>query len=1030
MTLNRSLALIGASVMLLSIHPTAATAQGGDTKTLDQLQLSADQVKDPVEISALWASKVGKAEEVIVTTDAVFADSLASGALQGAKQAPLLFVDAKAGLDEQTKHTITSLGASKVTVLGGETAISPALATALQSVPGVKQVKRVSGESRVETAVALAKESTAKDATVIVARADDYADSLAAGALAARTGYPVLLSTNPYKGPDGKMVDIHPALATYLKDAGIKKVLVAGGNQVVADATMAAIKGLVPDTTRVAGATRRETAVELAKLWKSTGKVTVVEGYADTNGFHNGFAAALSAAKLGAPLLVTNKGGELTKAELALIGPNATGVTGYCGTYVAASVCGAVAAKQGAKVVASTLPLADAALPLKVAPGEFSTLAMDPKNPAVRAYTVADAKDGVDYTVQLAKGMQDDKGNVVLDLGTDGRIQPATAKAEISVVNGSLNTGMRATVRPVKGQLTFSVEAKDPNAFGYVVPVVTMMDKGKEKLVGKGGAVLVTPQAVTNAAYLSDESSNPHDWNVLHVDKATKTIVIQNGTMTRSFIYKLTDTIYKDQKGPDKLVTGAEFDARISEGDKLKGNQAESHKWDSLYFASPSLPSTIVWYDAPFLPPELKKSTKAVPTHNTITLTATKVKDKATVTVQLAKLKDGEQGVSFTDNPERFTLTRTFTNVKAPSGTVELTIDGLDPDSAYDFVTYQVHKGEKSLIGDFGQKANTADEDFIKTAKVPVDVKVHSVDRMDDVVNDGADYVSPVPGQQPPTSQQPPAAPPVPPGGSGQGNGQGGGGNGQSDQGTPGPAVPAPPSSGEQGGGGGSAPAPGAPQGPGGQGGPGPESGQGGPGGPQGPGGQNGSGDPQGPGDQQGPGGQGAPGGQQGPGQGGTAEGGAQEGAAPGAGPGAGSGAVGGASVRPAQQGPIVVQAYTGSKFLKVVLSNDKFDGGMINKDLITVVAKTDGVVKLTEHGASAGVIRTENLPLRLDPDNLFKVGKSGTGTGESRTFYLELATPLKDSKVDIEYTVKFQQGALQTETQAPSAPMEFSFKY
>lgn len=102
----------------------------------------------------------------------------------------------------------------------------------------------------------------------------------------------------------------------------------------------------------------------------------------------------------------------------------------------------------------------------------------------------------------------------------------------------------------------------------------------------------------------------------------------------------------------------------------------------------------------------------------------------------------------------------------------------------------------------------------------------------------------------------------------------------------------------------------------------------------------------------------------------------------------------------------------------------------MINKDLITVVAKTDGVVKLTEHGASTGLIRDANLPLRLDPDNLFKVGKSGTGTGESRTFYLELATPLKDSKVDIEYTVKFQQGALQTETQAPSAPMEFSFKY
>ncbi|WP_336250838.1 cell wall-binding repeat-containing protein, partial [Stomatohabitans albus] len=353
MSKKRSLALLGASSMLLSILPAAAFAQAPAAKTLEHLKLSADKVKDPVEISALWASKVGKAENVLVTTDAVFADSLASGALQGTMKAPLLFIDAKAGLDEQTVKTITSLGATKVTVLGGEEAISKSIAESLAKVAGVTEVSRVEGASRVETSIALAEKTKAKDDTVIIARSDDYADSLAAGALAARTGFPVVLVPQPYKVmKDGKeeTINLHPAVEEYLKKAATKKVIVAGGPSAVADSTFTAIKNIVADTTRASGESRRETAVALAKLWNNTGKVTVVEGYSDVNGFHNGFAAALSAANLGAPVVLTNKAQTLSEAELALAGPAATGVTGYCGTYVNDALCKVVADKQGAAV--------------------------------------------------------------------------------------------------------------------------------------------------------------------------------------------------------------------------------------------------------------------------------------------------------------------------------------------------------------------------------------------------------------------------------------------------------------------------------------------------------------------------------------------------------------------------------------------------------------------------------------------------------------------------------------------------------
>lgn len=740
MSNKRSLALLGASSLLLSILPAAALAQT-PAKNLEKLELSADKVKDSVEISSLWASRVGKAEHVLVTTDAVFADSLASGALQGTAKAPLLFIDAKAGLDEQTVKTITGLGAKKVTVLGGEQAISKEIAEALQKVAGVASVDRVSGESRVETSIALAEVTKAKDDTIIVARADDYADSLAAGALAARTGFPVVLAPKPYKAMEDKKeveVALHPAVEAYIKKAGIKKIIVAGGPDAVADPTFNALKALVSDTTRAAGESRRETAVELAKLWKSTGKVTVLEGYADANGFHNGFASALAASNLGAPVILSNKAEKPSEAELALAGPAADGVTGYCGTYVDSAFCKAVSDKQGAAVKSVKLSESDAVLPLKVTPADLAKLVGNAKTPPSRAYEVAEAKADVEYTIKLAKGKKDEKGNVVLDLGTDGLPQRSD-EAEIAVVNGSKASATNdVKVKAVAGKISFSVEAKKEDGNGYVVPVITAIDGEKPKVVGMGGAIHVSPVAIEDGQKFSAASGANTDWEVESVDREAKNIVIKNGTKKRTITFKEVDSFtLMDAAGTNevKRVDFAYFSKEISAGDKFKGDASGK---DSIYYSQATLPSTYFFVDAAPVAPAATKSDKKAPTQNTITLKLTGVEEGADVTVKVAKLTDANS-IDYKDDESKFTMTKTFPAVKrAADKSVEVTIDGLDPNSFYDFALAQKVGDEVSDFGEFGTKGSgTADTDSIKTTLVPGEVALANVERSEDPINDG-----------------------------------------------------------------------------------------------------------------------------------------------------------------------------------------------------------------------------------------------------------------------------------------------------
>ena len=140
----------------------------------------------------------------------------------------------------------------------------------LGTVAAADEPDRIAGEHRVDTAIAASQAGWDAAEHVIVATSRDFADPLAAAALAAREDAPLLL-TDP---------DALPAsVAAELDRLGPAEVTVIGGTQAVSDAVADQIAGTAsaPEVDRIAGPTRFDTAAEIAADL-DTDEVIVVSG--------------------------------------------------------------------------------------------------------------------------------------------------------------------------------------------------------------------------------------------------------------------------------------------------------------------------------------------------------------------------------------------------------------------------------------------------------------------------------------------------------------------------------------------------------------------------------------------------------------------------------------------------------------------------------------------------------------------------------------------------------------------------------
>lgn len=235
--------------------------------------------------------------------------------------------------------------------------------------PAVRlKTQRIAGASRVETAIALAKgDFKAGAETVIIARADGFADSVAAIPLAKALNAPVLLTPTDH---------VHPELTTAIRELKPTTVYLLGGPAALSEAVETGLKLEAKDVVRIAGANRAETASEIAKTLvarKAVKRVYITDGTDWQAALVTGPAAAANEGVV----LLTNGATQApeTKAFLdtnpplptTVIGdtaktaqPNTPVITGDDASKLSVAVASALFAKTETVGLATTADFADA----------------------------------------------------------------------------------------------------------------------------------------------------------------------------------------------------------------------------------------------------------------------------------------------------------------------------------------------------------------------------------------------------------------------------------------------------------------------------------------------------------------------------------------------------------------------------------------------------------------------------------------------------------------------------------------------
>ncbi len=254
---------------------------------------------------------------VVIATGAGWADALGGSALAGAVGGPLL-LSAPTGLPPSVAAEIDRLGATSAYVLGGERALSSAVASQVAAAlaPG-GVVTRISGSDSIRTAEAVASATVAAmgaawDGGAFFVSSRTFADAVSCSPVAARTGRPILLVP-----PSGLAM----STAVLVRRVGVRSAVVVGGESAVSRRSMGQIWWVVhrPDAVeRVAGRDRYATSLAMAEwaggLGMDWSRPCITEG----ERFPDALCAGVLQARRGSVLLLTPRGSLHPATEIEL----------------------------------------------------------------------------------------------------------------------------------------------------------------------------------------------------------------------------------------------------------------------------------------------------------------------------------------------------------------------------------------------------------------------------------------------------------------------------------------------------------------------------------------------------------------------------------------------------------------------------------------------------------------------------------------------------------------------------------------
>jgi zinc D-Ala-D-Ala carboxypeptidase len=322
-----ALALAAASIL---VQP-ASTARAA---AFDRLA-GANRFETAAAISAAF---YGSGTPVVyVARGDAFPDAVAAGPAAARDGGPILITYPHA-LPTVIADELRRLAPRRIVIIGGESAISPAVAQALSAFQTGGGVTRIGGIDRYQTA-ALVSESFPPGGAVYVSTGESFPDALAGGAAAARDGAPMLLTRR------GELPRVTRAALDRLAPS---RIVVLGGPGAISDAVATALGSYTAGgVQRLAGADRYGTSAAVARTFPDPQAAFLATG----RNYPDALSAIPAAAGLGAPVVLT-EGTEVpmrsdVEALFAELFPDSVHVVGGAGVVRNSVVLEVQAAIEG-----------------------------------------------------------------------------------------------------------------------------------------------------------------------------------------------------------------------------------------------------------------------------------------------------------------------------------------------------------------------------------------------------------------------------------------------------------------------------------------------------------------------------------------------------------------------------------------------------------------------------------------------------------------------------------------------------------
>lgn len=303
--IGKKLSVVLAFLLMFNFNVSLAKAEdlGTSTAAVSFTRVGGnDRIETSIDISKLNWTK--NSDEVIIAYAYDFPDSLCAVPLAKMYKAPILLCD-KDNLDADMVNEIKRLSPKRITIIGGDGAISDTIKNQLSS---IASVERIGGRDRYETSVLIAQKLS-NVTKVVVATGHDFPDALSAASIAGMKGMPILLSDKD---------SVPDVVSQYIAKKNINSAYIVGGVGVLSEN----IDKHFSNSTRLAGSNRYETNMKILEAFKSDLDLSKV--YFATADGNNSFADALAGADVAAlnsaPLILT--GQSISQAAIDFISKN------------------------------------------------------------------------------------------------------------------------------------------------------------------------------------------------------------------------------------------------------------------------------------------------------------------------------------------------------------------------------------------------------------------------------------------------------------------------------------------------------------------------------------------------------------------------------------------------------------------------------------------------------------------------------------------------------------------------------------